>query len=42
MSENTITIDAADASAVKPLIQLTDVSADAEATGCCGGGSCGV
>ena len=42
MSENTITIDTADAVEIKPLIQLTDVSADAEAAGCCGGGSCGV
>lgn len=42
MSENTITIDDADTIEVKPLIQLTDVSADAEAAGCCGGGSCGV
>ncbi|SDS86123.1 hypothetical protein [Microterricola viridarii] len=45
MSETTITtpVDpAVEAVAVKPLIQLTNVSADASAEGasCCGGGCC--
>ncbi|RZU65414.1 hypothetical protein EV379_1748 [Microterricola gilva] len=40
MSENTITVESVTR---KPLIQLTDVSAEESAeAGCCGGGSCGV
>lgn len=39
MSENTTT--ATETATVAGLINLTDVSADANAGGCCGGGSCG-